>query len=229
LTRDRRVAEHRLLPIARKEATMLQMAQDMFKMLQDRFRTTLRVVADLAESVGVPPTVTSLFTGVDRADAFEIHRSADAPISRPEPVFTPAPPSAQPPVDIERAADGDDGAERKKVSGKKRGLVGSVDLSDTVRPLEVDDAIGGSTYLARIIWSLGVAELEGTGPLRPADIARMVMSRSPVSLEPPNVARYIRRSKPTCIAIAHSEGSSSFYKLNAEGHALFDSMFRLAK
>jgi hypothetical protein len=72
-----------------------------------------------------------------------------------------------------------------------------------------------------------VAELEGTGPLRPADIARMVMSRSAVSLEPPNVARYIRRSKPTSIAVAHAEGSSNFYKLNSEGHALFDGLFKI--
>jgi len=90
----------------------------------------------------------------------------------------------------------------------------------------VDDAINGSTYLARIIWSLGVSELEGTGPLRPADMARMIMSRSPVSLEPPNVARYIRRSKPTCIAVDHMEGSSSFYRLNEEGRALFNEKFK---
>jgi hypothetical protein len=207
---------------------MLQLAQDMFKMLQDRFRTTLRVMADLAESVGVPPTVTSLISGADRADGFEVQRSAEPPIARPEP---PSAPAVEPDApEGASSVEGDNGqTERRKVSGKKRGLVGSVDLSDTVRPLEVDDAIGGSTYLARIIWSLGVAELEGTGPLRPADIARMVMSRSAVSLEPPNIARYIRRSKPTCIAIAHNEGSSSFYKLNVEGHALFDSMFRLAK
>ena len=87
------------------------------------------------------------------------------------------------------------------------------------------DSINGSTYLARIIWSLGVAQMEKLGPLRPADIARMVMSRSPVSLEPPNVARYIRRSKPTCIVVDHTEGSSNFYKLNAEGKKLFQDTF----
>jgi hypothetical protein len=37
---------------------MLQMAQDVLKAIQDRMRTTLRVMADLAESVGVPSTVT---------------------------------------------------------------------------------------------------------------------------------------------------------------------------
>jgi hypothetical protein len=57
-------------------------------------------------------------------------------------------------------------------------------------------------------------------------MARMIMSRSPISLEPPNVARYIRRSKPTCIVVDHTEGSSSFYKLNAEGKALFEEKFR---
>jgi hypothetical protein len=105
--------------------------------------------------------------------------------------------------------------------------VGAKDLSDQIHPLKVEDAINGSTYLARIIWSLGVTELEGTGAMRPADMARMIMARSPVSLEPPNVARYIRRSKPSCIAVDHTEGSSSFYCLNDEGRALFDEKFRI--
>jgi hypothetical protein len=207
---------------------MLQMAQDMFKLLQDRFRTTLRVMADLAESVGVPPTVTSLLSGQDRADqadVYEVRRADPPPVEVQQPVAAPSTTEVWQPVTREVPAEE---ADKRKPAGKKRGLTGGpVDLSDTVRRLEVDDAIGGSTYLARIIWSLGVAELEGTGPLRPADIARMVMSRSAVSLEPPNVARYIRRSKPTSIAIAHSEGSSNFYKLNAEGHSLFDSLFKI--
>jgi len=210
---------------------MLQMAQDMFKLLQDRFRTTLRVMADLAESVGVPPAVTSILSGQDRADhadTYEVRR-ADPPVVEVQR----EPAAAAAPAVWQAAAAGEEKAaevetDKRRPAGKKRGLTGGpVDLSDTVRRLEVDDAIGGSTYLARIIWSLGVAELEGTGPLRPADIARMVMSRSAVSLEPPNVARYIRRSKPTSIAIAHTEGSSNFYKLNSEGHALFDSLFKI--
>lgn len=181
---------------------MLEMAQEMFKALQDRFRTTLRVMADLAESVGVPPTVTTLFTPKERAESVEEPWAAERP----------APP---PPREAPRPSDDGNGKQQRS--------------AEKVRALRTDDEINGSTYLARIIWSLGVAELEGQGPLRPADMARMIMSRSPVSLEPPNVARYIRRSKPTCIEVARSEGSSSFYQLNDEGHALFDELFRSKK
>jgi hypothetical protein len=121
----------------------------------------------------------------------------------------------------ERQTGVEDNGDRRGAARRRGG-----EPVEGVRPLKVDDAIGGSTYLARIVWSLGVAELEGTGPLRPADMARMIMSRSPVSLEPPNVARYIRRSKPTCIEVARTEGSSSYYSLNAEGRALFEELFR---
>ena len=124
-----------------------------------------------------------------------------------------------------QAASSNGGGQRRRPAAKRRELIGNRKLSVGVRPLETSDAINGSTYLARIIWSLGVASLEGLGALRPADIARMVMSRSPVSLEPPNVARYIRRSKPTCIAIDHSEGSSNYYRLNEQGSALFRDHF----
>ena len=161
---------------------MLAMAQEMFKAIQDRFRTTLRVMADLAESVGVPPTVTTLFTPKERA------------AGQADPWAREAPPPPMPDAATRsRPADGDgDGKQAVKTDSEK------------VRALRTDDEINGSTYLARIIWSLGVSELEGSGPLRPADMARMIMSRSPVSLEPPNVARYIRRSKPTCIEVARS-------------------------
>jgi len=155
-----------------------------------------------------------------------------------ESVYTPPPPPPPRPAAQVYAADSGPGPStststevsaeaRKRPTGKKRGLVGAKDLTDRVRPLEVDDAISGSTYLARIIWALGVAALEGTGSLRPADMARMIMSRSPVSLEPPNVARYIRRSKPTCVVVDRTEGSSSFFKLNEEGQALFEDKFGL--
>jgi hypothetical protein len=205
---------------------MIQLAQDMVKVLQDRVKTTLRVVADIAESVGVPSALTSLIPGVEQKDDY-----------RSEPNWTPAPPP--PPVEAAPVvepkpdpapAQADPAEKNKKRAGtKKRGLESSMDLSDKVRMLKVDEAIKGSTYLARIIWSLGVAEMEGTGPLRPADIARMIMSRSAVSLEPPNVARYIRRSKPASIVVAYTEGNSQFYKLNDAGHALFDKTFGLKK
>lgn len=204
---------------------MLQMAQEMLKVLQDRFRTTVNVVADLAESVGAPPPVTSLLQGLERlagGDSNETH--APPPQAyQPEPLR----PVSTPPAPAPSGAASVEPPPKKRVTGKKRGLVGIKDLSDQVRPLEVDDSINGSTYLARIIWSLGVAELDGTGPLRPADMARMIMSRSPVSLEPPNVARYIRRSKPASLAVDHVEGNSNFYKLSDEGHALFDEKFKL--
>lgn len=190
---------------------MLQMAQDMLKVVQDRVRNTLHAMADFAESVGVPPTVTSLIHNLER---FTGNGNEEVP------TYTPPP---RPATDL-RVAQPEILDEEPKKPAKKR--AGSRDLPDGIRPLGVDDAVNGSTYLARIIWSLGVAELEGTGALRPADMARMIMSRSPISLEPPNVARYIRRSKPTSIAIDRTEGSSSFYKLSAEGKALFEEKFR---
>jgi hypothetical protein len=190
---------------------MLQLAQDMMKVLQERVRTTLGVMADLAESVGAPPAVTSMIHGLERMvpndqDPMAGFQPPPPPPPRPAPAPSPTPVEVKP--EPTPAA--------KKPARTK----------DHVRPLEVEDAINGSTYLARIVWSLGVAELEGTGPLRPADMARMIMSRSAVSLEPPNVARYIRRSKPTCIVVDHSEGNSNFYALNDEGHALFNEKFK---
>jgi hypothetical protein len=198
---------------------MLQMAQEMFKAIQDRFRSTLRVMANLAESVGVPSTVTGLFTGKEAGccEATEESWADSSARAGSEPSWS-GPDEEARPDDKPR---GDNG---RSAAAHGRSAARAAELG--VRPLKVDDAIGGSTYLARIIWSLGVAELEGTGPLRPADMARMIMSRSPVSLEPPNVARYIRRSKPSCIEVAHTEGSSSFYSLNAEGKALFEDLFR---
>ncbi|MBW2732248.1 MAG: hypothetical protein JRH20_07620 [Deltaproteobacteria bacterium] len=228
-------------------------------------RTTLCVVADLAESVGVPSSVTSIFQCNEGAawsppeadPAPAVEPKTDTPVEAkatkatakaPAKKATAKPaagkpaagkpaagkpaagkpaagkPAAGKPAAGKPAGTGSNGKTRKRAS-KKRVVEGNKAKSANVRALQVDDEIKGSTYLARIIWSLGVSQLEGLGPLRPADIARMVMSRSPVSLEPPNVARYIRRSKPTCIVIAQKEGSSSFYKLNAEGKKLFDDLF----
>jgi len=141
----------------------------------------------------------------------------------------PAPPAE--PVEEEKAAAEAEPpkpkAAPKKRTGKRRELKGEKDATDQVKALKVEDAINNSTYLARIIWCLGVAQLEDLGPLRPADIARMIMARSPVSLEPPNVARYIRRSKPKYITVAHKEGSSSFYALNDDGLKLFEEKYKL--
>lgn len=210
---------------------MFERAQEMVKVLHDRVKTTLSVVADLAESMGVPSTVTSFLHKGNGESAdncccctssseftqtnYRENDESDSPSWAP---------SASEKIETQMP---DESFQQKKKIGKKRGLVGEKDLSDRVKPLEVDDAINNSTYLARIIWCLGVANLEGSGPLRPADIARMVMSRSPVSLEPPNIARYIRRSNPTTIEIDHVEGSSNFYKLSPEGQAIFEKHFGL--
>jgi hypothetical protein len=209
---------------------MIQLAQDMYKLLQDRFRNTLRMVVGLAESVGAPSIVTSLLQGLDRSQERESPDYWSEPSrSSAEVTYDSAAVERAAPEMAPHASEDVLSAEKRPIGNKKRGLETPVDLSDSVRPLKVDDVIDGSTYLARIIWTLGVAKLEGIGPLRPADMARMIMSRSPVSLEPPNVARYIRRSKPSCIIVDHMEGSSSFYALSAEGDALFDEKFRLKK
>jgi hypothetical protein len=208
---------------------MLELAQEMYKLLQDRFRTTLRVVADLAESVGVPPKVTSLLHGIERADTTS--RTAGW-VEVSTPVASTSDP--RPPVEVEETPPAQPAQKvappaRRRNHSKRRRLEGSMDLSDNVQRLEVDDAINGSTYLARIVWTLGVAQMEGIGPLRPADMARMIMSRSAVSLEPPNVARYIRRSNSSCIIVDHTEGSSNFYALSAEGLALFNEKYLLKR
>jgi hypothetical protein len=212
---------------------MLKLAQDVAKSLFDRLRSTLRVVVTLAESAGVPPALVSVLQRIERVGATDA--AIQAPSSAAGFTVETIPPQSRVEssglIEEKSTSSRPQGSsmekERKRASWKKRGLVGAIDLSDKVKPLEVDDEISGSTYLARIIWSLGVAELEGPGPLRPADIARMIMSRSPVSLEPPNVARYIRRSQPTSIIVAKTDGSSNFYALNEEGHALFNAMFRI--
>jgi hypothetical protein len=202
---------------------MLEMAQEMLKLIHDRFRATLRVMAQLAESVGVPSTVTTLFAGRERTEC-----CAESSRHQTEPCWESRAASPVPASSASGASESGDNGQGSTAASAQPAAPHLVSAAE-VRPLRTDDAIGGSTYLARIIWSLGVSELEGTGPLRPADMARMIMSRSPVSLEPPNVARYIRRSKPTCIEVAHTEGSSSFYKLNDEGRALFAELFRAKK
>jgi hypothetical protein len=196
---------------------MIQMAQDMFKVVQDHIRNTLHAVADLVESVGAPAPVTTFIQSLERFtggnnDHGTITYTAPPPAPpAPTPAATTLTEQPSPFVELRD--------EPKKKVGKRR------QLPDGIRALVVEDAINGSTYLARIIWSLGVAEREGKGALRPADMARMIMGRSPISLEPPNVARYIRRSKPTCVAVDRTEGSSNFYKLNAEGKSLFEEKF----
>ena len=236
---------------------MFSKAQGMFKLLQDRVKSTLQTVAEVAESVGVPSSVTSLLKDGNGQEAwsgggasYHAPPAASAPRATAEAVPAASrrtevpranaypPPEAAFSDDDADAFDGSEGVESddespengsasaaprgKRVSHKKRPLEGNREASSRIKRLEVDDEIGGSTYLARIVWSLGVASLEGLGPLRPADIARMVMSRSAVSLEPPNVARYIRRSKPSCIVVDRTEGSSQFYKLNSKGKKLFE-------
>jgi len=210
---------------------MIELAQDMIKALQERLRATIHVAADLAESVGVPPTVTSILHrigGLENEFDGGFDGGFDATYQPPPP----PPPPAPAPVVKEAAAPTPPApkpkpapAKPKKRSGDKRRELSGKELPKNVRPLKADDAVKGSTYLARIIWSLGVSELEDIGPLRPADIAKMIMARSPISLEPPNVARYIRRSKPTTITVDHKEGNSSFYKLTAKGHGLFKEKF----
>lgn len=196
---------------------MIQRAQEVVKLVHDRVRTTLNVVADFAESMGVPPSVTSMLQRGNGEVAATPYTPPPAPVAPVARTTTQAAPAA------ETAAKAP-----KKKSGKKRGLVSeNEDLSSRVRVLDTEDAINGSTYLARIIWCLGVADLEGGGALKPAQIARMVMARTAVSLEPPNVARYIRRSKPTSITVDRSEGNSNFYKLNAKGKKLFEEKFGL--
>jgi len=204
---------------------MFKRAQDMLQMMQDGVRNTRRVVADLAESVGVPPAVTSLIQPANGAQE-EWAATYQPPAPTPDPVVAKAPDPAPAPVAAKAEETAAEPPKAKpRPAAKRRQLMGDKERSKGVRPLEVDDAINGSTYLARIIWSLGVANLEGIGPLRPADIARMVMSRSAVSLEPPNVARYIRRSKPKSIGVDHIEGGSNYYKLNAAGKKLFEEYF----
>ena len=223
---------------------MLHRAHDIYRHLRTGVRTTMQLVADLAEAVGVPSTVASLLR---RTNGDGLPHPPYSPPSSPAAHGQPA--SAEPteapassltpevraspertrrktkPLKARRSAG--NGAPIRQGRGTgRRSVAGNQQLPAGVQALQVVDAIAGSTYLARIIWALGVAQLEGIGPLRPADIARMVMARSAVSLEPPNVARYIRRSNPTCISVDHAEGSSNFYKLNADGKRMFNENFR---
>ncbi|MBK6848883.1 MAG: hypothetical protein IPG96_15570 [Proteobacteria bacterium] len=216
---------------------MLQRAQSLVEQVKTQVWTTLRVVADLAQSLGVPASVTSLLTGepAEPGTAFvpppappaaSAPRGARAGSPPPAPVVQPparGPGAAAAGGELAKRGPGASAAPRRP--SRKVALEGDRGRSSQVRALQPTDAIEGSTYLARIIWSLGIARLEGLGPLRPADMARIIMARCPVTLEPPNVARYIRRSQPSSIAVAHSEGSSHFYALTAEGQQLFEASF----
>lgn len=228
---------------------MLQRAQDILRQAKTRMKTTLQVVADIAESVGLPESVTSVLqrgtesfdprafdsasmsrdaysSGTSSAASSFDTRGTAASATQPSHTPTTHAPGNGHSAGTTPASSGNGASPTSNGKRtKKRPVAGKRELSAGIKALKVDDAINGSTYLARIIWTLGVAELEELGPLRPADIARMVMARSPVSLEPPNVARYIRRSNPSCIRVAHSEGSSNFYQLNSEGMELFQRNF----
>ncbi len=213
----------------------------MLKSVQERVKVTFQVAAGLAESLGAPPVATSILQrlgGLDQEEdyyqgAVSPMEAYPVPAPPPEPdpepvpdqkVEEPEPEKVEEP-EPEKVEEPEPEPEAKpapkRPAVKRREMVGDKSKSEHVAALKVDDAINGSTYLARIIWALGVAELEDIGPLRPADMARMIMARSPVSLEPPNVARYIRRSKPESIVVDHKEGSSSFYKLSDKGQELF--------
>jgi len=217
---------------------MLQRAQSLVDQLRAQVRTTLGVVVDLAQALGLPAAVTALLTREPSEPGAPFVVPSAPPPAGPPPrgTSTAAAPSAAAPSasrDVASApsaasgiASGIDGVRAaSRRPSRKVALEGDRGRSSQVRMLHAEDAINGSTYLARIIWSLGVARLEGLGPLRPADMARIIMARAPVSLEPPNVARYIRRSHPPSIAVDHSEGSSHFYKLTAEGQRLFEASF----
>ena len=236
---------------------MIDRAQQVFRRLQTQMSSTLQLAADLGDSVGVPPKVTTLLRKGSRVvqpppgpasgssstyDPFTTPRPQRETTADPAPVQPPAPSTSAQAAGGHAESEADDRPHRarrttrnvrtgrktvRQKGVRKRSVTGNNQLPDGVQALQVDDAIAGSTYLARIVWALGVANLEGSGPLRPADIARMIMARSPVSLEPPNVARYIRRSNPQCLAVAHTEGSSNFYRLNAEGKRLFNEHFRI--
>ena len=197
------------------------------------------MAAGLAESLGAPPVATTVLQrlgGLDQEEDF--YQGAVSPTETypgprptvdPEPVpeqkVEPEPHKPEAVPEPEAAPPAPEVVKPKRPAVKRREMVGDKTKSEHVTALKVEDAINGSTYLARIIWALGVADLEDIGPLRPADMARMIMARSPVSLEPPNVARYIRRSKPESIMIDHKEGSSSFYKLSDKGQDLFKDKF----
>ena len=210
------------------------MVQQMIKAVEQRVRTTLAIMSSLAESVGVPATVTELIQGLEKrllgGSKFPAFKEEERPSAvaaerlavdfREESLRA----ITQDPVEQEDSTASLRPAKQK--GKKKRGTDKAHGLPEGVRNLSNHDAINGSTYLARIIWSLGVASLDGTGPLRPADMARMILTRTSVNLDPPNVARYIRRSKPTCVEVDHSEGSSSFYRLNSEGLLLFNEKFK---
>lgn len=218
---------------------MLELAQDLWKVFQPRFCGMIHNIREWAEALGVPRPFTALLyrleclaqTRNQETGSLQFYSAPNPGASSP--FLEKSIPSSSPVSSDEgnssqsQFAPAPTTIERKKPSNKRRIVGAPANLSNKVRPLKPDDAIDGSTYLARIVWSLGVAELEGLGALRPADIARLIMSRSPVSLEPPNVARYIRRNKPTSIRIDHIEGSSNFYTLNEEGRALFKDKFRL--
>ncbi len=219
---------------------MIQLAQDVIKAFGCRFRSTINMVAGVAETVGVPivPAILKGIAGQDEQECgYEPVPWTAAPPPPPPPPAAPAKPVVAEPIPVPPAdpvpekkeakpAPKKAKAAPKKRTGKRRQLKGKNDATGKVKPLKVEDAINNSTYLARIIWCLGVAKMEEMGPLRPADIARMIMARSPVSLEPPNVARYIRRSKPKYISVAQKEGSSSFYALNDDGWDLFQEKFK---
>ena len=205
----------------------------MLKSVQERVKVTFQVAAGLAESLGAPPVATSILQrlgGLDQEEdyyqgAVSPMEAYPVPAPPPEPDPEPVPDQKVEEPEPEKVEEPEPEPEAKpapkRPAVKRREMVGDKSKSEHVAALKVDDAINGSTYLARIIWALGVAELEDIGPLRPADMARMIMARSPVSLEPPNVARYIRRSKPESIVVDHKEGSSSFYKLSDKGQELF--------
>ena len=214
---------------------MLQLAHDVIKALGCRFRTTIQMVAGVAETVGVPPQATAILKKIGGVEEVGFEQEPAPWVAPPPPPPPPAPakpvvsePIPVPPADLTPVPEAPKkAAAPKKPTKKRRELKGENDATDKVKALKVDMAINNSTYLARIIWCLGVAKMEDLGPLRPADIARMIMARSPVSLEPPNVARYIRRSKPKYIVVAQKEGSSCFYALNDLGWDLFKEQYLL--
>lgn len=73
------------------------------------------------------------------------------------------------------------------------GQSASVDrLSD---PVEPDDSLCGSRYLARVLWGLREAEKRGMGSQTAADLAKFISESSKIRVEGTNTARFFRECR----------------------------------
>jgi hypothetical protein len=173
--------------------------------------TTARPIPALAAALGT--------TGPIVADATLAHATLAATNLADAPVALPQAPAAATPGAPEISL-----AQAPEIS-----LAQAPEISLAQGPLPLppspSGAIGGSTWVPRILWALAFAERHDLGPQSASDIARLLRDHAGLAVPGTNVARVFRDQKnarrPSPSQRFWTETDDQRYALSPEGRAAF--------